>query len=117
MTPAGTTARRALVTSAWNSDQERRWEEHGAQDGRRKPTPMLKTHTEFPDPAHPAHAVAVVHKLQVCDWFRALAEGAGANSPQVLAEQLLLVLNGTLSTAAVLGRKARPGRDSPWCDS
>jgi len=65
--------------------------------------PMLNTHTEFPDPAHPAHAVAVAHKRQVCDWFRALAESAGANSPQVLAEQLLLVLNGTLSTAAVLG--------------
>jgi AcrR family transcriptional regulator len=65
--------------------------------------PMLNTHTEFPDPAHAAHAVAVVHKLQVCEWFRALAEGAGATNPQELAEQLLLVLNGTLSTAAVLG--------------
>jgi AcrR family transcriptional regulator len=65
--------------------------------------PMLNTHTEFPDPTHPAHAVAVVHKLQVCDWFRDLAEDAGAANPQVLAEQLLLVLNGTLSTAAVLG--------------
>ena len=65
--------------------------------------PMLNTHTEFPDPAHPAHAVAVVHKLQVCDWFKAFAEAAGAKDPQVLAEQLLLVLNGTLSTAAVLG--------------
>jgi AcrR family transcriptional regulator len=65
--------------------------------------PMLNTHTEFPDPAHPAHTVAVVHKLQVCEWFRALAEDAGAKDPQVLAEQLVLVLNGTLSTAAVLG--------------
>jgi AcrR family transcriptional regulator len=73
--------------------------------------PMLNTHTEFPDPAHTAHAVAVVHKLEVCDWFRALAEDAGAKNPQALAEQLLLVLNGTLSTAAVLGAEgpARQG--------
>lgn len=65
--------------------------------------PMLNTHTEFPDPHHAAHAVAVAHKRQVCDWFRSLAEDAGAAAPQALAEQLLLILNGTLATAAVLG--------------
>lgn len=75
--------------------------------------PMLNTNTEFPDPAHPAHAVAVAHKLQICDWFRTLAEEAGAKDPQALAEQLLLVLNGILSTAAVLGAggPARQGKE------
>lgn len=74
--------------------------------------PMLNTHTEFPDPTHPAHAVAVAHKREICDWFRSLAEEAGAADPQVLAEQLVLALNGTLATAALLGASgpARQGR-------
>lgn len=65
--------------------------------------PMLNTHTEFPAPEHPAHAVAVAHKQEICDWFRGMAAAAGTKDPQMLAEQLLLVLNGILSTAAVLG--------------
>jgi len=75
--------------------------------------PMLNTHTEFPDPAHPAHAVAVAHKREVCDWFRTLAKEAQAADPQALAEQLLLILNGTLATAAVLGADgpARHGQE------
>ena len=65
--------------------------------------PMLNTHTEFPDAGHPAHAVAVAHKQEVRDWLLELAEQAGARDPGTLADQLLLVLNGTLATAAVLG--------------
>ncbi len=65
--------------------------------------PMLNTHTEFPDAAHPAHAVAVAHKQEVREWLRDLVEQAGAGDPGVLADQLLLILNGTLATAAVLG--------------
>ncbi|WP_208106771.1 TetR family transcriptional regulator C-terminal domain-containing protein [Streptomyces sp. GC420] len=65
--------------------------------------PMLNTHTEFPDREHPASGVAVAHKQQVRDWMRDLAADAGADDPEQLADELLLVLNGAYSTATVLG--------------
>ncbi|MFI1564452.1 TetR/AcrR family transcriptional regulator [Streptomyces sp. NPDC020490] len=65
--------------------------------------PMLNTHTEFPDPEHPANRVSVVHKQEVRDWLRDLAVAAGASDPEQLADELLLVLNGAYATAAVLG--------------
>lgn len=65
--------------------------------------PMLNTNTEFPDRTHPANGVATAHKQQVRDWLRDLAIDAGARDAERLADQLLLVLNGALATAAVLG--------------
>ncbi|WP_043424075.1 TetR/AcrR family transcriptional regulator [Arthrobacter sp. 135MFCol5.1] len=64
--------------------------------------PMLNTNTEFPDGVHPAHLAAVAHKQQVRDWFHTLAAEAGAEEPDRLAEELLIVLNGAYATAAVL---------------
>jgi AcrR family transcriptional regulator len=72
--------------------------------------PMLNTNTEFPDPAHPAHAVAVTHKRQVRDWFRDLSGQAAATDPEALADDLLLILNGAYATAAVLGPHAAARR-------
>ncbi|MGW4564593.1 TetR/AcrR family transcriptional regulator [Streptomyces sp. NPDC004561] len=65
--------------------------------------PMLNTHTEFPDPEHPANHVAVTHKQQLRDWMRDLAVDAGATDAEQLADELLLVLNGAYATATVLG--------------
>jgi hypothetical protein len=64
--------------------------------------PMLNTSTEFPGSAHPAHMAAVSHKQQVRDWFCSLAVDAGADDPEQLAEELLIILNGAYATAAVL---------------
>ncbi|GGI00040.1 TetR/AcrR family transcriptional regulator [Arthrobacter liuii] len=64
--------------------------------------PMLNTNTEFPEGGHPAHLVAVEHKQQVRDWFRALAVDAGVPDPDRLADELLIILNGAYATAAVL---------------
>ena len=64
--------------------------------------PMLNTSTEFPEGQHPAHLAAVAHKQQVRDWFRSLAADAGADDPDRLAEELLIVLNGAYATADVL---------------
>jgi AcrR family transcriptional regulator len=72
--------------------------------------PMLNTNTEFPEGEHPAHLAAVVHKQQVRDWFRSLAAEAGADEPDRLAEDLLIVLNGAYATAAVLDGAAYGGR-------
>jgi hypothetical protein len=73
--------------------------------------PMLNTNTEFPEREHPAHLVAVEHKMQVRDWFHSLAVDADAQSPDQLADELLIVLNGAYVTGAVLdgaayGRRA-----------
>lgn len=64
--------------------------------------PMLNTSTEFPEGGHPAHLAAVDHKQQVRDWFRSLAADAGADHPDRLAEELLIVLNGAYVTGDVL---------------
>lgn len=64
--------------------------------------PMLNTNTEFPEGDQPAHLVAVAHKQQVRDWFQSLAADAGAQDPDELAEELLIVLNGAYATGAVL---------------
>jgi len=64
--------------------------------------PMLNTNTEFPEGGHPAHLAAVSHKQQVRDWFRSLAADAGADDPDRIAEELLIVLNGAYASAAVL---------------
>ncbi|NEW74453.1 TetR/AcrR family transcriptional regulator [Streptomyces rhizosphaericus] len=73
----------------------------------RQPTfrgcPMLNTHTEFPDPQHPANRVAVTHEQRVRDWMRDLAADARASDPEQLADDLTLVLNGVYVTATVLG--------------
>ncbi|GAA2339663.1 TetR/AcrR family transcriptional regulator [Streptomyces violaceusniger] len=65
--------------------------------------PMLNTHTEFPDPEHPANRVAVTHEQRVRDWMRDLAADARASDPDQLADDLVLVLNGVYVTATVLG--------------
>ncbi|MCL7377229.1 hypothetical protein [Streptomyces sp. 35G-GA-8] len=65
--------------------------------------PILNTHTEFPDPRHPANRVAVTHEQRVRDWVRDLAADAGAPGPEQLADDLILVLNGVYATATVLG--------------
>jgi AcrR family transcriptional regulator len=65
--------------------------------------PMLNTHTEFPDPDHPAHRVAVTHEQRVRDWMRDLAADARASDPDELADELVLLLNGVYVTATVFG--------------
>lgn len=64
--------------------------------------PMLNTSTEFPEGQHPAHLAAVNHKQQVRDWFCSLAADAGADEPDRIAEELLIILNGAYATASVL---------------
>lgn len=64
---------------------------------------------EFPDRAHPGHAVAVAHKEAVRGRLRDLAERAGAERPDVLADGLLLVMDGAFAAARMHGPD-NPGR-------
>lgn len=58
--------------------------------------------TEFPDPAHPGRQAALAHTERMRARLTGLAREAGAQDPEALGDQLLLLLDG----AYVLGQKA-----------
>jgi AcrR family transcriptional regulator len=63
----------------------------------------LNAAVEFPQLDHPAHQVAFQHKQDVRTRFRNLAAQAGAQQPDVLADQLLLLMNGALMQGRMQG--------------
>jgi len=65
--------------------------------------PFLNTGTEFPETDHPARAVILAHKRAVGERLRALAAGAGARDPDLLAEQLQLLIDGAYAIGQSLG--------------
>ena len=67
------------------------------------------TASEYPDPSHPAHRVAVSHKREVRKQFAALTRTAGLRDPDVLADQLLMLMEGAWVAARMFGR-ANPAR-------
>ncbi|NTU83457.1 MAG: TetR/AcrR family transcriptional regulator [Chloroflexales bacterium] len=58
---------------------------------------------EFPERDHPAHQVAVAHKLAVRGRLLDLARLAGLRDPQVLSDQLLLLIDGAWIAARMFG--------------
>ena len=74
------------------------------QPGQCRGCPFLMALAEFPDPDHPAHRNAVAVK----GWVRAslgeLVAGLGAVAdPEVLADQLALVMEGVYGSVQALG--------------
>src|SRR5690348_13224376 len=65
--------------------------------------PFLNTGTEFPEPGHPARAVILAHKRAVGERLRALAAAAGAGAPDLLAQQLQLLIDGAYAIGQSLG--------------
>ncbi|WP_207477974.1 TetR/AcrR family transcriptional regulator [Arenibaculum pallidiluteum] len=65
--------------------------------------PFVNTAVEFADPDHPARAVAMAHKREQRARLKGLAEEAGARDPGVLADQLLLLMDGAYASAQTLG--------------
>jgi hypothetical protein len=56
---------------------------------------------QLPDPAHPARAVTFDHKLRVQAFFTRQAALAGAEDPDGLGQQLLMLLDGCMCYALV----------------
>jgi AcrR family transcriptional regulator len=56
--------------------------------------PQINVAAEFPDPAHPARTVARIHKEDLRQRLKAIAEHLGATRPDDLALQLAVVING-----------------------
>jgi AcrR family transcriptional regulator len=65
--------------------------------------PFLNTTTEFPEADHPARQVILSHKSAVRQRLRALAEAAGARDPDLLGQQLQLLIDGAYAIGQSLG--------------
>lgn len=65
--------------------------------------PFLNVATEYPEPGYAGHQVALAHKQKVREGFLELAREAGAREPDVLANALLLVMDGAYMSARVFG--------------
>jgi AcrR family transcriptional regulator len=63
--------------------------------------PFLMALAEFPDPAHPAHRAAVAVKAWVRERLGQLTATLAAR-PELLADQLSLVMEGTYASAQAL---------------
>lgn len=75
---------------------------------------FLKASGEYPEFEDPVHEVAAEHKRRSLARLTALATEAGAASPRLLAQRLLLLCEGATSLAQVLGgaEAARQARDT-----
>ncbi|MEO3809271.1 TetR/AcrR family transcriptional regulator [Sphaerisporangium sp. B11E5] len=75
------------------------------RDGSRRPgfrgCLVLNAAAELPDPAHPARAVALDHKLRVRAFFARQVTAMGAADPEALADQLLMLFDGAMSYSLV----------------
>jgi len=67
--------------------------------------PFLNVATEYPETDHPGHQIALEHKQTVRARFRQLAKDAGAKKPDVLADQLFLLMDGAYMAARMFGIK------------
>jgi len=65
--------------------------------------PFLNVATEYPKNDFPGHQVAIVHKQSVREHFRHLAEEAGVKKPEVLADQLFLLMDGAYMASRMFG--------------
>ena len=72
--------------------------------------PFLLAAAEFPEPATRAHDVARRHKGQLRERLRAMAAAAGAPAPDILGDQLTLLMDGAFMAARLFGAADHPGR-------
>jgi AcrR family transcriptional regulator len=83
---------------AWIEDCTQRFLEPGFRG-----CPFLNALAEISEPNHPAHRSAIEHEqaLRIRLWH--ISQQAGASDPQALADQLVMVTNGALTSAPILG--------------
>jgi AcrR family transcriptional regulator len=67
--------------------------------------PFLNVATEYPETDYPGHQIAIEHKQSVRVRFRQLAKEAGAKKPDVLADQLFLLMDGAYMASRMFGAK------------
>lgn len=72
--------------------------------------PFINAGGEFSDPNHPVHKAALAHKQAVRERLRSMAEAARAHAPDVLADQLLLLMDGGYVQARLYGSTTSPAQ-------
>ena len=72
---------------------------------------FIKASAEYQEAKHPIHAQAAEHKRLLYGHILKLAEKSGANDPDTLARQLLLLKEGAIVTAH-LGHTKTPALDA-----
>lgn len=81
----------------------------GLQDYVQSPScygcPFLNVATEYPETNYPGHQVAIEHKQSVRMKFRQLAREAGAKKPDILADQLFLLMDGAYMASRMFGTR------------
>jgi AcrR family transcriptional regulator len=63
--------------------------------------PQINVAAEFPEPDHPARKVATAHKRQMRKRLKDIAERLGVPSPDELAGQLSLLINGAFVSSQI----------------
>ncbi|NMK49795.1 TetR/AcrR family transcriptional regulator [Achromobacter sp. Bel] len=71
---------------------------------------------EYPEPEHPARAVAVEHKLELRRRLNEMAAGMGAGDPEALADGLLLLIEGAFVSSQLFGKGGPAGRVADMAD-
>lgn len=66
---------------------------------------FVKASSEYQDPAHPIHAQSAQHKKLLLMSVEELAGKLDISDPALLARQLLLLADGAIVTAHLLGRE------------
>ena len=64
---------------------------------------FLTAAVEFPNPADPTHQAAAAHSRGILNMLQELATLAGAKDPQLLAENLMVLIDGALVLRQVMG--------------
>ncbi len=65
--------------------------------------PFTNSATEFPDPGHPGRRIAEANKRELRARLSALCTELGARDPALLADQLLLLMEGAYAIPQTLG--------------
>src|ERR1700733_7581569 len=66
---------------------------------------FLKAAAEFPEECARARVVALAHKRELKKRLLKLCRTIGAHQPDVLSNQLLMLIEGAYSTAGILGKR------------
>ncbi|MGN4047797.1 TetR/AcrR family transcriptional regulator [Pseudomonas sp. SM4] len=64
---------------------------------------FINTSGETGDPNHPVRLVAKEHKQKLLDYVCELCTEYGTEDPQLLAKQLLILIDGAITVALVMG--------------
>jgi AcrR family transcriptional regulator len=65
--------------------------------------PFINVVSEYPDENYLGHQVALEHKKSVCTRFTQFAIEAGARQPEIMANALLLLMDGAYIAARMYG--------------